>query len=129
MSLEHRGFVGLFREQLDRPRIEALVALWLERFGAVEQAVGPSYQVSTLRIQSVADIIWEADLTFRVLSGEQFAWVYLTPNTRVIETSGLGVSAGPLLCRDVLEDVPDCAEIIDERNDRRLEELEAQGVM
>ena len=129
MSIEHCGFVGLFREGLDRPRIEAVVALWLERFGTVEQAVGSSYQVSTIQIRAPADITWEADLQFRVLAGEQFAWVYVTPNARVIETSGLGAPTGPLLCRDVLEDLPDCQEIINERNDRRLDELEAQGLM
>jgi hypothetical protein len=129
MSMEHRGFVGLFREKLDRERIGELVSLWLDRFGAVEQAAGDSYQVSTLRIDSVADVIWETNLQFRVLCGEQFAWIYITLGGRVAETSGLSFQAGALLCRDVLEDLPNCEEIIDEHNDRRLDQLEAQGLM
>ena len=53
----------------------------------------------------------------------------ITLDGRVVETSGLSLQADALLCRDVLENLPECEEIIDERNDRRLDQLEAQGLM
>ena len=129
MSLEHQGYVGLFEERLTRRRIEELVELWIERFGSVEQAAGSSHQVSTFTIRSVSEIIWENDLQFRILAGEQFAWIYVTPNQRVIETSGLASADGLALSRDILCDTPGCIEIIDEHNDRRLDDLESQGLL
>ena len=109
--------------------MEELVSLWLERFGSIEQAVGNSYQVATLPVRSVADVVWERDLQFRVLSGEQFAWIYVTLEHQVIETSGLASPQDDSLSRDVLSDTPGCAEIIDDYNDHRLDELEANGLM
>ena len=129
MSLEHHGFVGLFAEPLGQQRIEELVLLWLERFGSVEQTIGNSHQALTRAIHSAADLVWEKDLQFRVLAGEQFTWIYITKDHHVIETSGLVLDNGSSLCRDVLTNVHGCLEIIDEHNDRRLDELEAKGLM
>ncbi len=128
-GLERQGFVGLFSEPLVRKRIEELVSLWMERFGNVEQTVGKGSQVLTVKIQNVSDVIWEKDLQFRILYEEQFAWIYMTENRYVIETSGLISQDASSLCRDVLKDIHGCKEIIDDRNDGRLDELETQGLM
>ena len=129
MSLEHKGFVGLFAEPLKRSCIEELVSLWLKRYGKLEQTVGNGSQVLTQMIYSLADLSWNENLQFRVLCGEQFAWIYLTQDRYVIETSGLIFEGSASLCRDVLVDLPGCNEIIDEHNDHRLDELETQGLM
>jgi hypothetical protein len=129
MSLDHRGFVGLFSSPLRKEQVQEIVALWLDRYGGVEQASGNSYQVLTTVIRDINDIVWEVNLQFRVLAGEQFAWVYITMDRYVIETSGLFIQNGALLCHDVLTNLPACEEIIDERNDSRLDELEKFGLM
>ncbi len=129
MSLERQGFVGLFLEPLGQERIEELALLWIERYGRVEQTIGTGAQALTQKIETARDIRWEDHLQFRVLSGEQFAWIYVSRNARVVETSGLAPEWGDILSRDVLTDLPGCAEIIDDRNDHRLDQLEAQGLM
>ncbi len=129
MSVEHQGYVGFFKEPLGRPQIESFVLLWLERYGSVEQAAGGGSQVLTINIRSVNDLMWQRNLEFRVSCGEQFAWIYLTQDRHVIETSGLAPHNGSSLCHDVLVDVPGCSEIIDENNAYRLDELEARGLM
>lgn len=130
MMLERTGFVGLFSKPLQRKQIEELALVWLETYGALEQTVGGGSQVLTHVIRSPADLTWEKDLQFRIVSGDQFVWIYLTQDRQVIETTGLaGSGGGDCLCRDVLENLPGCCEIINERNDRRLDELEAKGLM
>jgi len=129
MSLEHRGYVGLFSEKLDRRRIGELVTLWVERFGSIEQIAGNSNQVATVTIRLASDVVWQKDLQFRILSGEQFAWIYITLDHQAIETTGLAPHRGDSLSRNVLVELPGCIEIIDEHNDHRLDELEAQGLM
>ena len=128
-GLERQGFVGLFSEPLAKPRIEEIVSLWIERFGNVEQILGKIGQVLTVKIQSTSDLIWEKDLQFRILHGEQFAWVYLTMDRYIIETSGLVSENASSLCRDVFKNLDGCKEIIDEHNNRRLDELETQGLL
>ncbi len=129
MHLQHAGYVGLFEESLGRERIEELVLVWLECFGRVEQTVGRGVQPLTQIIRSASDLAWEKNIQFRVLSNEQFAWIYVNLDAHVMETSGLVVATGPSLCHDVLNVLPGCCEIIDDRNDRRLDELEARGLM
>jgi hypothetical protein len=129
--MERRGFVGVFSEPLRKERIKEIVMLWINQFGAVEQTVGKNGQVLTLLIRSEADLMWsDNDLQFRVRSGEQFSWVYLTVDRFVMETSGLYLEGGKdLLCHDVLSNIPECEQIIDERNDKILDELEKQGLL
>jgi hypothetical protein len=130
MGLERQGFVGLFLEPLSRSHISNIIDLWIERFGSVEQALGRGGQVLTTVLKSSSDIAWQDNMELRVLNGEQFTWVYLSEDKYVIETSGLVPERGASsLCRDVLADLEGCAEIIDDRNDRRLDDLEAQGKM
>lgn len=127
--MERAGYVGLFNEPFGRPQVEAVVQSWLDRFGSVEQTAGTGAQALTLPVRAVADIVWQKDLQFRVLSGQQFAWVYLTMEHRVVETSGLTPVGGVALCHDVLAEVPGCREIINERNNERLDQLEKLGLM
>ncbi len=129
MTLQRTGYVGLFEEPLEREKIREIVLSWMERFGRVEQTLGGGAQVLTQSLSSADALSWEQSLQFRVLSGEQFAWIYVSLAARVMETSGLvGAGATPL-CRDVLDGLPGCLEIIDDRDDRRLDRLEAQGLM
>ncbi|MEI9998410.1 MAG: hypothetical protein WDO13_04235 [Verrucomicrobiota bacterium] len=72
--------------------------------------------------------MWEPHLQFRVLNGDQFAWVYVSVDRRAIETTGFQ-DAEISLCLDVLLELPGVAEVIDERNQRRLEELERAGII
>lgn len=129
MSLERAGYVGLFQEPLDRERIAGVVRSWIDRFGAIEQTAGNGPHALTLPVRNVSDIVWQRDLQFRILSGGQFAWIYMTMDRRVVETSGLAPKSGASLCRDVLDGAPGCGEIIDERNEARLDQLEKLGVM
>lgn len=129
VSLERAGYVGLFEEPFGRPQVVAIVQSWLDRFGSVEQTAGTGTQALTLPVRVTDDIIWQKDLQFRVLSGHQFAWVYVTLERRVVETTGLVPPNGATLCHDVLVDVPGCIEVINERNDGRLDQLEKMGLM
>ena len=129
VSMERAGYVGLFNEPFGHPQVEAIVQSWIDRFGSVEQTAGTGAQILTLPVRAVADLVWQKDLQFRILSGHQFAWVYVTMERRVVETSGLAPPGGDALCHDVLVDAPGCREIINERNDERLEQLEKLGLM
>ena len=48
---------------------------------------------------------------------------------RALEMRRLAPAGGVALCHDVLVDVPGCREIINERNDGRLDQLEKLGLM
>jgi len=129
MSIDRQGFVGVFPEPLERRSIEGLIGIWLERYGSVEQAAGRGAEALTIPIRASADVAWNGSIEFRVSCGEQFAWVYITPGHRVIETSGLTPQNGDSLCHDVLVDLPGCREIVNDHDDRRLDQLEAEGLM
>lgn len=124
-----KGFVALFGAPLDKAGVEACVSSWLERFEKLEQ-VAPQmgHDIATVTVSSPSDIMWENSLQFRVLNGDDFAWIYITMNRSAIETSGLPKEEISL-CLDVLLELPNVIEIIDERNDRRLDQLEAEGLL
>ncbi len=121
-----KGFVAVFQEDLGRPKISECVASWLERFEKVEQVI-PKME-GTLEVKETRDIMWEPNLQFRVLNGEQFAWVYVSLDKRAMETTGFQ-DAEISLCLEVLLELPGVAEVIDERNQRRLDELEKAGII
>jgi hypothetical protein len=125
-----KGFVGLFEEPLDKEAIKAFVGIWLATFEKVEQvAPGAAAEAVTVQLASVEEILWEKNLQFRLLVDGEFAWVYLTQDKRVIETSGLdGGDAGGLTLECLVE-LPGLIEIIDQADDRRLDQLEAEGLM
>jgi len=124
-----KGYFGLFERPFDKDRVRQAVALWLEQFGGLEQVCpGPESGNATLTIRSQEEIFWEDHLQFRVIAGEAFCWVYLSLGRVVIETSSLP-QEGNTLALDVLVDLPGLLEVIDERNDKRLDQLEAEGLI
>jgi len=121
-----KGFIAVFEQELDRALVAECVVSWLERFEKVEQVI-PKME-GTLEVKAVEEIMWEQHLQFRVLNGEQFAWVYVSLDKRGMETTGFQ-DAEISFCLEVLLELPSLAEVIDEKNQRRLEELEKAGVI
>jgi hypothetical protein len=121
-----KGFIAVFEKALTKADIAACVASWLERFEKVEQVV-PNME-GTLEVAGPDEIMWEPNLQFRVISGEQFAWVYVSLDKRAMETTGFQ-DAEISMCLEVLLELPGVAEVIDERNQRRLDELEKAGII
>jgi hypothetical protein len=121
-----KGFIAVFEKDLGKQDVSECVASWLERFEKVEQVV-PGMG-GTLEVKEVGEIMWEPSLQFRVLNGEQFAWVYVSLDRRAMETTGFQ-DAEISFCLEVLLELPGVAEVIDEKNQRRLEELEKAGII
>ena len=124
-----KGFVGLFAEPFTRATVGAFVGVWLGGGYQVEQVCpGTAAGNTTISIKEPSDILWEQNLQFRVLNDVTFSWAYLTLGRRVIETSGLP-DEGNILPLEVLADLPGLTEVIDQINERRLDQLEAEGLM
>jgi len=127
--MDSKGFVAVLEKPLDRGRATEIVSDWLERFPRVEQVCpGPQAGTVTVHLQKASSILWENHLQFRVLNGDDFTWVYLTLEERVVETTGLPHEANTLPL-DVLIEIPEIEEVVDQRNERRLDELEAAGLL
>jgi hypothetical protein len=124
--MNQKGFVAVFERDLTKANIAECVASWIERFEKVEQVI-PNMD-GTLEVQEPEQIMWEPNLQFRVVDGEQFAWVYVSADKRAMETTGFQ-DAEISLCLEVLLELPSVAEIIDEKNQRRLDELERAGII
>jgi hypothetical protein len=124
-----KGFVGVFDTPFTKEQVGAFVDAWIGSQFQVEQVCpGPHAGNTTVSIAAAGDVLWEDHLQFRVLSGVIFSWVYLTLGRRVIETSGMP-DDGNTLPLDVLLDLPGLEEVVDQANDRRLDELEKEGLM
>jgi hypothetical protein len=121
-----KGFIAVFEEALGRLAISECVASWLERFEKIEQVI-PQME-GTLEVKEPGEIMWEPNMQFRVLNGEQFAWVYVSLDKRAMETTGFQ-DAEISFCLEVLLELPGIAEVIDEKNQRRLDELEKAGII
>jgi hypothetical protein len=121
-----KGFVAVFERDLTKADIGECVVSWLDRFEKVEQVI-PNME-GTLEVKEPSEIMWEPNLQFRVLNGEQFAWVYVSVDRRSMETTGFQ-DAEISFCLEVLLELPGIAEVIDEKNQRRLEELERAGII
>jgi hypothetical protein len=121
-----KGFIAVFEEALGKPEVSECVASWLERFEKVEQVV-PGME-GTLEVIKANEVMWEPNLQFRVMNGEQFAWVYTSLDRRSMETTGFQ-DAEISFCLEVLLELPGIAEVIDEKNQRRLDELEKAGII
>ena len=121
-----KGFIAVFEQPLDRSRISECVASWLDRFEKVEQVI-PKME-GTLEVKEPSEIMWEPNLQFRVTNGEQFAWVYASLDKPAMETTGFQ-DAEISFCLEVLLELPAIAEVVDEKNQRRLEELEKAGII
>jgi hypothetical protein len=125
-GMVQKGFIAVFEEALGQPGILECVASWLDRFEKVEQVI-PKME-GTLEVKEPGEIMWEPNLQFRVLNGEQFAWVYVSLDKRAMETTGFQ-DAEISFCLEVLLELPGVAEVIDEKNQRRLDELEKAGLI
>jgi hypothetical protein len=124
--MDKKGFIAVFERALDRGAIAECVASWLERFEKIEQVV-PGSEV-TSEIKKLDEIIWEPNLQFRVSKGDQFSWVYVSLDKLAMETTGFQ-DAEISFCLEVLLELPGVAEVIDEKNQRRLEQLEKAGII
>jgi hypothetical protein len=124
--MDRKGFIAVFESALGKPEISECVESWLERFEKVEQVV-PKME-GTLEVKSAKEIMWEPNLQFRVLNGEQFAWVYVSLDKLAMETTGFQ-DAEISFCLEVLLELPGVAEVIDEKNQRRLDELEKAKII
>lgn len=121
-----KGFVAVFEKALDRALISECVASWLERFEKVEQVV-PNME-GTLEVKEPSEIMWEPNLQFRVTKGDQFSWIYVSLDKLAMETTGFQ-DAEISFCLEVLLELPGVAEVVDEKNQRRLNELEKAGII
>ena len=119
------GFVAIFEKALDKARIEKIAASWLERFEKVEQVA--ARDIATLPIETLEDICWENNLQFRVTEGGEFSWIYLTLQSKVIETTGQPNGDQVSLCLTVLTELPELITIIPDSDQKRLDEFESQG--
>jgi hypothetical protein len=124
--MDKKGFVAVFEQPLERPIILDCVASWLKRFEKVEQII-PGME-GTLQVKEPGEIMWETHLQFRVLNGEQFAWVYASLESRAMETTGFQ-DAEISFCLEVLLELPGTAEVVDDKNQRRIEQLEKAGII
>jgi len=121
-----KGFIAVFEKNLGKQDISECVVSWLERFEKIEQVI-PGME-GTLEVKEPGEIMWEPNLQFRVLNGEQFAWVYVSLDRRGMETTGFQ-DAEISFCLEVLLELPGVAEVVDEKNERRLEQLEKAGII
>ena len=124
--MDVKGFVAVFKVAHDRASISECVASWLERFEKVEQVI-PGME-GTAELKEPSEIMWEDNLQFRVMCGEQFAWVYVTLDKLAMETTGFQ-DAEISFCLEVLLELPNVIEVVDEKNQRRLDELEKAGII
>ena len=124
-----RGYVAIFSEPHTDATIRLILQSWLDRFERVEQVIpGAQAGNSTVTLASPQDLLPSDHLQFRVLLGGDFTWAYLTRGRRVIETTGLP-SEKIALCLDILLELTGITEIVDQSDDRRLDELERDGLM
>jgi hypothetical protein len=121
------GFVAVFEEPLNRIKIEEIVGEWLENFEKVEQV--SEKDIATLEVTSIQDITWPSLLQFRVLNGTQYAWAYLSEGGKVIETTGTPNGEEVSLSLDIVVRLPGVVTVISDKDDKRLDELERQGIL
>lgn len=125
-----KGFVAVLSSPIDKAAVSGFVKSWLDRFEKVEQVAPDSALASmcAVEVTKPEEILWEPNMQFRISNGPDFAWVYLSLDRQVIETTGLPADEISL-CLDVLLELDGVTEIVDEHNDKRLDELEAKGLM
>jgi len=124
-----RGYVAVFSEAHTDASIRSILESWLERFTRVEQVIpGAQAGNSTITLASPDELLPSDPLQFRIIQGEDFTWAYLTRSRRVIETTGLP-NEKISLSLDILLELGGVTEIVDQSDDRRLDELERDGLM
>ncbi|NBQ55818.1 MAG: hypothetical protein EBU36_04100 [Verrucomicrobia bacterium] len=124
-----RGYVAVFAQAHSDDSIQEILDSWMSRFERVEQVVpGTQAGNTTITLANSGELLKADHLQFRVIQGEDFAWAYLTRGRRVIETTGLP-NEKIALCLDILLELAGITEIVDQHDDRRLDELERDGLM
>jgi hypothetical protein len=124
-----RGYVAVFALAHSDESILSILDSWMSRFQRVEQVVpGTQAGNTTITLANSGELLKADHLQFRVIQGDDFAWAYLTRGRRVIETTGLPHEK-IALCLDILLELPGITEIVDQHDDRRLDELERDGLM
>jgi hypothetical protein len=124
-----RGYVAVFSEPHTDASIRSILESWFDRFSRIEQVIpGAQAGNSTVTLSSPQELLPSDHLQFRVIQGDDFTWAYLTRNRRVIETTGLP-NEKIALCLDILLELTGVTEIVDQSDDRRLDELERDGLM
>lgn len=124
-----RGYVAVFAQPHTDASIQAMLDSWMSRFERVEQVIpGTQAGNTTITLANSGELLKADHLQFRVIQGQDFAWAYLTRGRRVIETTGLPHEK-IALCLDILLELPEVTEIVDQHDDRRLDELERDGLM
>ena len=124
-----RGYVAVFALAHSDESILGILDTWMSRFQRVEQVVpGTQAGNTTITLANSGELLKADHLQFRVIQGDDFAWAYLTRGRRVIETTGLPHEK-IALCLDILLELPGITEIVDQHDDRRLDELERDGLM
>jgi hypothetical protein len=124
-----RGYVAVFALAHSDESILGILDSWMSRFQRVEQVVpGTQAGNTTITLANSGELLKADHLQFRVIQGDDFTWAYLTRGRRVIETTGLPHEK-IALCLDILLELPGITEIVDQHDDRRLDELERDGLM
>jgi len=127
--MDSKGYVAIFTEPVGKEEVRDFVQVWLDQYPRLEQVCpGQGAGTVTLKIEKVDALLWEKNLQFRVMSGEDFTWIYLDLDGRVLETSGLPFETNTLPL-DVLVELEGIQEVIDQKNEKRLEELEKAGLL
>ena len=129
VNVQRIGYVALLKVPLTGELLGAIVENWRTRFDAVEQLRSDGKTLSAVAVRSPQDVVWEKDPQFRVLAGEQFAWVYFTAARRIIESDGLANPDGPALSLDVFSEIAECECVVSDRDDRTLDRWEKEGLM
>jgi hypothetical protein len=130
MSESHsKGYVGLFEAPLRHSDVEDFIEQWLQSYSPIEQ-VAPTAMAdnATIKIEKKEDLLVTPNMQFRISLDENFVWVYLTTGRYVIETTGF-LDPNNTMPYEVLLDLPGIQEIIEDTNDKRLDQLEAEGLM
>ena len=124
-----KGFVAVSGMPLTKLTITAFVDWWLEHFETIEQAVpGPASSAVTIPIKKAEDLMWSPHMEFRIVHADDMTWVYLALDRFIIETSGNADEDNPLPLGALVE-LPGIIEIIDQNDDKRLDQLEAKGLL
>ena len=121
------GYVAVFSSPLSKEAICGIVEVWLESCERVEQVL-PN-QIATTRLEKARDIMWGQHMQFRLLNGDQFAWAYITSNSRSIETTGMPNGDRPSLSLTALTDLPQVLRVIEDTNQEVLDALDEQGLL
>lgn len=130
VSAQRKGYVALLKDSLTPKILGEIIDIWLLRFDRVEQLKTRDKALAAFVIRAPEEVVWEKDPQFRVMAGEQFTWVYFTADRRIVESDGLAEPGGPFLSKDVFVEIPEYLEkVVDDTNDRALDQWEKEGLM